>query len=117
MASTAIEKLATQLDRMKLREKALRVKEHVQTQNIYAMGGAVVGAAAAGVIDAKYNADGTSKKTTGALVIGGAALALGGVTDYIPGGMIIGMTGVGVLCYVVGKGAHDWEKNRLASAA
>ena len=104
------------MDRMKMREKAKALAQHVQTQNVYAMGSAVLGAAAAGIVDAKYNADGTSKKTTFVLVGTGALLALGGATDYIPGGLILGMGGVGVLCYVTGKLAHDKAKDHFATA-
>lgn len=116
MASTAIEKVIGQFDRMKTAAKNAKLKEHIQQQNMFAMGGAVLGAAAAGVVDAKYNADGTSTKTTIALAATGGVLAIGGVTDYIPGGLVIGMTGVGILCYIIGKKAHDKAKEHFAAA-
>jgi len=116
MASSAIEKLVGQMDRIKMREKAKAVAQHVQTQNVYAMGSALLGAVAAGVVDAKYNADGSSKKTTVVLSGTGLLLALGGATDYIPGGIILGMGGVGVLCYVAGKASHDKAKDHFATA-
>lgn len=116
MASSAIEKVIGQFDRMKTAAKNAKIKEHIQQQNMFAMGGALAGAAVAGVIDAKYNSDGASTKTTIALVASGALLAVGGVTDYIPGGLVIGMTGVGILCYIVGKKANDKMKEHLAAA-
>jgi len=115
MASTAIEKVIGQFDRMKMAAKNAKIKEHVKSQNMYAMGSAVLGAVAAGAIDAKYNPDGTSKKTTIALVATGAVLGVGAVTDYIPGGLVIGMGGIGVLCYVAGKTAHDKMKDHIAA--
>jgi hypothetical protein len=116
MASNAIEKVIQGYDRLKTSAKNAKIKEHIERQNMMAMGGALVGAVAAGAIDAKYNADGQSKKTTVALVLGGAALGLGGVTDYIPGGLVVGMTGIGVLAYVAGKASHDKMVAHLQSA-
>jgi uncharacterized protein YcfJ len=116
MASSAIEKVIQGYDRMKTAAKNAKIQQHVQKQNMAAMGGAVLGAVAAGAIDAKYNADGQSRKTTVALVLGGAVLGLGGVTDYIPGGLVVGMTGVGILCYVAGKASHDKMVQHLQTA-
>ena len=116
MASSAITKVIGQFDRMKTAAKNAKIRERVQEQNMFAMGGALAGAAAAGVIDAKYNADGTSTKTTIALVATGGVLAIGGITDYVPGGLVIGMTGIGILCYVIGKKAHDKAHDHFAAA-
>jgi hypothetical protein len=116
MASSAITKVITQFDRLKTAAKNTKIKEHIREQNMFAMGGALAGAAIAGVVDAKYNADGSSTKTTIALAASGAILAVGGITDYVPGGLVIGMTGIGILCYIVGKKANDKMREHLATA-
>jgi len=112
MASSAIEKVISGYDTLKTRVKNAKIQEHIEKQNMMAMGGAVLGAVAAGAVDAKYN----SKKATVGLVVVGAGLGLGGVTNYIPGGLVLGMTGVGILCYVAGKASHDKMVEHLQSA-
>lgn len=112
MASSAIEKVIGGYDKLKTQVKNAKIQEHIEKQNMLAMGGAVVGAIAAGAVDAKYN----SKKATVGLVIAGGVLGIGGVTDYIPGGLVVGMTGVGILCYVAGKASHDKMVEHLQSA-
>lgn len=112
MATTAITKALESADRrlmqFKRHKEALKIKE----ERAYAAGAAIVGAVVAGVADAKYrDADGTSKKVMKIPVVGLASgvLALGGISELVPGGIYIGMLGIGGLCYVIGKAAHDHQ--------
>jgi hypothetical protein len=112
MTTAAITKALESADRrlasIKRHKEALKIRE----ERAYAAGAALVGAVIAGVADAKYrDADGSSKKVLKLPAVGLASglLALGGISEYVPGGIYIGMLGVGGLCYVIGKAAHDHQ--------
>lgn len=111
MATAGIQKALEGYDRLKARIKSTEIRKHIKEERGYAGIAAIVGAAVAGAADAKYrDADGTSKKILGAVPAVGAAsvaLALGGLTDLIPGGVYVGMVGIGGVCYLVGKASHD----------
>jgi hypothetical protein len=112
MATAAITKALESADRrlmaFKRQKEALKIRE----ERAYVAGTALLGAVVAGIADAKYrDADGTSKKIMKVPAIGGASalLALGGISELVPGGIYIGMLGVGGLCYVIGKAAYDHQ--------
>lgn len=110
MATPGITKALEGFDRLKTRMKNAEIAKHVKEERAYAAGAAVVGALIAGAADAKYRApDGTTRKVGPIPAVGGASavLALAGLTDLVPGGVYIGMAGIGGLCYVAGKFAHD----------
>lgn len=105
MATTGITKALEGFDRLKARVKNAEIKKHIKEERGYAGLAALAGAAIAGAADAKY-----PEKKLGPVPIvaaGSAVLALGGMIDVIPGGVYIGMLGVGGLCYYVGKASHD----------
>jgi len=110
MATVGITKALERYDRLKASLKNSSIRKHVKEERGYAGIAAIVGAAAAGAADAKYKADdGTTKKTLGVptVALASVALALAGLTDLVPGGVYIGMAGIGGLCYIVGKTSHD----------
>lgn len=105
MATVGITKALEGFDRLKARVKNAEIRKHIKEERGYAGMAALVGAAVAGAADAKY----PEKKLGPVPLVGAAsaALALGGMTDLIPGGVYVGMLGVGGLCYYVGKATHD----------
>jgi hypothetical protein len=111
MATTGIQKALEGFDRLKARIKNESIRKHIKEERGYAGLAAIAGAAIVGAADAKYReADGSSKKLMGVVPAVGAAsgaLAVAGLTDLIPGGVYVGMVGVGGLCYLVGKAANE----------
>lgn len=111
MATAGIQRALEGYDRLKQRIKSSEMRKHIKEERGYAGLAAIVGAAMAGAADAKYRApDGSSKKLVGPVPAVGAVsagLAVAGLTDLIPGGVYIGMVGVGGICYLVGKASHD----------
>lgn len=110
MATVGITKALERYDRLKASIKNGAIRKHVKEERGYAGIAAIVGAAAAGAADAKYKADdGTSKKTIGIPTVGlvSGALAVAGLFDVVPGGIYVGMAGIGGICYLVGKTSHD----------
>jgi hypothetical protein len=120
MASPGLVKALEGFDRLKtsIRNKAITAR--VREERAYGAGTAVIAAALAGAADAKYRADdGTAKKLVGPIpMVGGIAaiLAIGGLTEYVPGSHYVGMAGVGALSYVIGKYSHDKTVEHMQAA-
>jgi hypothetical protein len=110
MATVGITKALEGYDRLKQRLKTDQIRKHIKEERMYAGGAAIIGALVTGAAEAKYRAaDGTDKKIGPIPVVAGlaAAAAVVGMTDYVPGGVYVGMAGIGGLCYLVGKAAND----------
>jgi hypothetical protein len=110
MASPGITKALERLDRLQVKAKTERLVKSIKGERITSSGVTLLGAVIAGAATAKFkNADGTAK-TIGPVPLVpavSAGLAALGLSDMVPGGIYIGMIGVGGLAYALGTMAHD----------
>jgi hypothetical protein len=110
MATQAITRIVDGYERLKGSITKAKAKAKIKGERMVGGASALVGGALAGYADGKFrDDDGGTKHVLGVPAIAGASAlaAVAGISELVPGGMYLGMAGVGGLAYVVGKAMYE----------
>lgn len=105
MATQAITKIVDGYEKLKAAGVKAKVQAKLKTERVGGAAAAIVGGALAGLADGRYrDDDGGPKHILGApaVVVGSGLAAIAGISGWVPGGLYVGLAGVGGLAYAVG---------------